>query len=84
MKVYSFKEKNKHLYFPLQFLKSKCCWLLMVTIMVCFSFSIEAAHFLSSKAVYHRSMILDLAAGLGIVAAGWLAFSLLSNRRRRW
>ncbi len=80
MKMYSPKEKNKHAYFPAQFLKSKSCWLLMITIMVCFSFSMEAAHFLSSKAVYHRSVILDLAAGLGIVAAGWLAFSLLSRR----
>lgn len=74
MKMYS--------YFPLQFLKRKCCWLLMISIMVCFSFSIEAAHFLSSKTVYHRSVILDLAAGLGILAAGWLVFSLLRNSRR--
>ncbi len=85
MKMYSFKEKTKQVklpYLPVHFLKRKCCWLLIITVMVCFSVSIEAAHKLSSHSTYHRSIILDLASGLGIVAAAWLGFSLCRGRQR--
>jgi hypothetical protein len=61
---------------------SKKCWGFILAILLCFSLSMEAAHMISTThAQYHRSILLELAIGLCIVAAAWLSFSLLYRHR---